>query len=361
MTAEVLEVHKNGTNPSMVAVIGVKGQAVVSEGPAGISARVQFIFVPSQETPPTRGRTEGETTKEKAAGAPGRPAGRVDQSVTGKGYISKVALAQEISVPVPDNQGRLRQLIRRDLVFERRLSQPGEVAGLLDLPNPDPVADESNSWLLYDDPQGLYHFLHPQELQVTANYGDGGVDLVQQRHEGPDAIHLALLPKSENGKHDRSVSDPFEVKKGLVDNWKRQGQKVMDGPSGWLPEAEWAPLKRKVYRIEAALIPEGDQAPSSGRIYSDQYIVQFMRDEILRVTAMTISDPHTQFRDKVEKIIRSFELGPSDLSLPVAPARVPGYSPARSPAASPARAPAASPGRAPAALPPRAPAGPGPQ
>ncbi len=343
LTAEILDVHKNGANPSMVAVIGVTGQAVVSEGPSGINARIQFIFVPAQDKTPLTARAEGGAIAEKAAGKSGHSGGRPDPATDAKGYIGKVSLAQEISVALQGNDGRFKQLIRRNLVVERRVNPPGEINALLDLPNPEPEPDEANSWLIYDDPQGLYHFLQPQEMQVAMNYAAGGIDLVEQRHEGPDAIHLTLLPKTEDRQRDRLAADPSEVKRLLEEDWKRQHQKVVSVPSGWLPKGDWAPLKREVYRIEAALIPEDDKTPSSGRIYFDQYIVKFMRDEVLMVTAMTISDPHAQFREKVERIIKSFELGPSDLSLPVAPNRVPARSPARVPGASTATPPARPP------------------
>src|SRR5208283_3148110 len=63
LTAEILEIRKNGSDPSLVAVIGVKGQLVVSEGPSGINAKLQFTFLPSEVTAPPRGRAE--TTEEK--------------------------------------------------------------------------------------------------------------------------------------------------------------------------------------------------------------------------------------------------------------------------------------------------------
>jgi hypothetical protein len=82
----------------------------------------------------------------------------------------------------------------------------------------------------------------------------------------------------------------------------------------WLPEAEWTPLKRKVYRIEAALIPDKSDspAPAGGRIYLDYYVVQFARNQIMKVTAMTTRDPHLKFREMAEDIIKSFDFGPSD-------------------------------------------------
>jgi hypothetical protein len=339
LTAEILEVRKNGSGPSMVAVIGVKGQLVVSEGPSGINAKLQFTFLPSEVTAPPRARADGETTKEKASGTPASPGGRVEAAIDAKGYISKVSMAQEITAPLPGNDGRLKQNIRRDLVLERKVVQAGELTVLLEVPSPEPAADVKNSWLIYDDPLGRFHLLHPQELRVANSYPDGGIDLLDRRPDGQDAIQVSLNSKTGDPQRDRLAADPIQAKKKLEDQWKQRGEKVVPGPSGWLPEADWSPLKRKVYRIEAALIPESDRSTASGRIYVDHYIVQFTRNEVLVVAALTTRDPHMQFRESAESIIKFFEFGPSESSLPAAPTRVPTTSPTRGPTASPTRAP----------------------
>jgi len=321
LTAEILEIRKNGSDPSMVAVIGVKGQLVVSEGPSGINAKLQFTFLPSEVTAPPRARAE--TTKENASGTPASPGGRVEAAVDAKGYISKISMAQEITVPLPGNDGRLKQNVRRDLVLERKVVQAGELAVLLEVPSPEPEANESNSWLIYDDPQGRFHLLHPQELRVANSYPDGGIDLLDRRPDGQDAIQVGLNAKTGDPQRDRLAADPIQEKKQLEDEWKRRGEKVVPGPSGWLPEADWSQFKRKVFRIEAALIPATDGSSSIERIYLDRYLVQFTRNEVLKVTAMTTRDPHVQFRETAESIIKSFEFGPSESSLPAAPTRAP--------------------------------------
>jgi len=330
LTAEILEVRKNGPGPTMTAIIGVKGQVVVPEGPSGINALVHFTFVPTEVAAPAGSRNRDETTKDPAAGsqpapvaAPG-PAGRVKGLFDANGYISKVSMAQEISFAQPGNDGRLKGTIRRELLVERRtLAQAGGVLGLLELPNPAPSPNVANSWLIHDDPQGRFHLMYPQEMHVARSYPDGGIDLLNSRPDGQDVIQLTLTPKTQDPQHDRLPADPIQDKKQLEDDWKKKGEKVVPGPSGWLAEAEWAPLKRKVYRIEAALIPETDGSPSNERIYLDRYIVQFTRNEVMKVTAMTIQDPHVQFREMAEVIIKSFEFGPSESSLPSSPTPVP--------------------------------------
>ena len=56
VTAEILEVRKNGEGPTMTAIIGVKGQLVIPEGPCGINAQVHFTFVPTEAAAPTGSR-----------------------------------------------------------------------------------------------------------------------------------------------------------------------------------------------------------------------------------------------------------------------------------------------------------------
>ena len=336
VTAEILEVRKNREDPAMTAIIGVKGQLVVPEGPCGINAQVHFTFVPTEVAAPTGSHPRDETTKDSAPDskpAP-TPAGRVKGVFDANGYISKISLAQEMSWPLPGNDGRLKGNMRRELLLERRVpTQAGGGGDLLQVPSPEPVADDKNSWLIYDDPQGRFHLLYPQELQVTRAYPEGGIDLLDRRPDGRDVIQISLVAKTQDSQRDRLAADPVQSKKQLEDQWKQRGERVVPGPSGWLPEADWSPIKRKVYRIEAALIPEGDQPPASGRIYLDHYIVQFTRNEVMIVEAITTSDPHVQFRDKAESIIKSFEFGPSESSLPSAPTRVPTTPPTRVPTA----------------------------
>ena len=284
----------------MTAIIGVKGQIVVPEGPCGINAQVHFTFVPTEVAAPTGSRPRDETMKDLPSDskpAPA-PAGRVKGVFDANGYISKISLAQEMSWPLPGNDGRLKGNMRRELLLERRIpAQAGGDGDLLEVPNPTPIPSVSNSWLVYDDPQGRFHLLYPQELHVGEAYPEGGIDLVERRPDGQDAIQVSLNAKTEDPQRDRLASDPIQAKKQLEDQWKERGEKVVPGPSGWLPEADWSPLKRKVYRIEAALIPESDRSTASGRIYLDHYIVQFTRNEVLVVAAMTTRDPHVQFRD----------------------------------------------------------------
>ena len=195
----------------------------------------------------------------------------------------------------------------------------------------------ANSWLLYDDPQGRFHLLHPQELRVAKVYPEGGVDLLDRRPDGQDVLQITLVPKTQDPERDRLAADPIQQKKLLEDEWKRRGEKVLPGPSGCLNDPELARLNRKVYRTEAALIPAEESAgsPAGGRIYLDHYIVQFSRNEVLKVTAMTTQDPHVELqqdgRDGHQELqFRIFrERGPVRLGRPLRAAGPPTTPPPR--------------------------------
>jgi len=342
LTAEVLEIRKHREDPAMTAIIAVKGQLVIPEGPCGLNAQVHFTFVPAEVAAPPGSRPRDEINKDLAPDskpAPA-PAGRVKGVFDANGYISKISLAQEMTWPLPGNDGRLKGNMRREILLERRIpAQPGGDGDILEIPNPEPVPGVSNSWLVYDDPQGRFHLLFPQEFRVARTYPEGGIDLLDRRPDGRDVIQISLVAKTGDPGRDSLASDPIQVKKQLEDQWKQRGEKVVSIPSGWLPAADWSPSKWKVYRIEAALIPEGERSPESGRIYLDHYIVQFARNEVMVVEAITNRDMHKPFRDSAELIIKSFEFGPSESSLPSAPARVPRNAPTNVPATPPTNVP----------------------
>ncbi len=118
-------------------------------------------------------------------------------------------------------------------------------------------------------------------------------------------------------------------------NWDLQNREIINGPLGWLPEADWGPLKRKVYRLEVAI-----KVQDRNQLYVDAYLIMFTRADRVVVYAMTERENHVEFRDQAEAILKTLDLGPSE----------PGLTPAQggpitspSPAAQPAPDPAATP------------------
>lgn len=317
VTAEISDVRKNPPGPSLTAVITVKGQFVIADGPAAINGQIHFTFVPSEPESADRGRTGSEAVKESLGSRP-TSSNRTTGVYDAKGSITKISVAEELIMGAPGGEGRLKQTVRRELSLERRPSA-GQADTSLELPSPLPEPNVQNTWLIYDDPQGRYHLLHPQDLRVQ-NYPDGGIDLLENPPHGQDAIRIRLVGSTGDPERDRLALDPLAEKRQIEDEWKRKGEKIVPGPAGWLPEADWAAVGRKVFRMEYALIPN-DTAPAlpTDRVYLDHYLVQFPRNELLKVDAITTRDPHRQFRDATEQLIKSFGFGPSESSLPAAP------------------------------------------
>jgi hypothetical protein len=262
------------------------------------------------------------------------------------GRIDSLSLAQEASGPADANE-RLKMHLRRELVLERRaLADPNALA----IPNPAPTATVTNSWLSYEDPEGLFRFEHPQEFQAAPGTEEETLDLVRFAAEGPDVISVRLLKKGE--------IDADKLRAGRFASWADDGVKPVAGAAGWLPERLWP--GRRVYRFEAALPMSDDPtkpaAGPSSRIHFDGYVIQTGQDNGLYVESTTPQDDPGPFRVLVEQMIKTvaFDGGASPAPAPgpgpAAPAPAPaGAAPTPAPAGA-APAPALTP--TPATIPP---------
>jgi hypothetical protein len=327
LAAELIEVHKNKAGPSMTAVIGLKGQFSIEEDgaatPTAINVQLDFTFEPTPASPVKPGRPGAEVPKNEPAGAPARVEKGVEGLFDARGFISKLRLAQATTLPLPEGDERLKQVISHELLLERRTagqSDGGAEPALLPLPDASLAMTQANSWLLYDDPQGRFHFAYPQELKVATVSPDEGVLLVDRRLDGKDLLHISLIPKTGDPGRDRLAADPIQQKRLLEEKWKRDHQKVLPGPVGWLDDPDLARMKRKVFRHEAALVEDESSpgAASGDRVYYDHFIVQFSRNEALDVMAMTKRNPHVNFSKEAEDVIKSFDFGPSEGAVPTA-------------------------------------------
>ncbi len=111
--------------------------------------------------------------------------------------------------PAPPN-GRLRQTVTRELIVDRRIDDPGEAAAA---PRLSPEANEENSWLTYDDPQGKFHFRFPQEFRPGRPPDDFSLELVRPRPGGPDTLEFQRVVKTGDAEADRLNRDPeFHLK-----------------------------------------------------------------------------------------------------------------------------------------------------
>jgi hypothetical protein len=288
------DVHKNASGNDFVAVIGVKGHAMLPmTGDTMINAQLTFTFA-----------------------APGDPPQGSDGTIDAKGAITELRLSRSSSSPLPGAGGRLKQTLTWERTLQRQLGVSGAP---LQIPSSQPTPNQANSWLTYDDPAGRFHFRHPQEFLPNPNpkdlagEDDDAVELVDMHATADEgsAVSLTLLPKTGDPAEDRKLRDPeFHIKR-LNDQWKQLKQDIYPGPTGWLPESEWSASKMKVYRIEGALRPSDARAKTSKRIFADFYIAVFGQNECLIVTSTTGQDPPLAFRKQVEEILKTFQLAGS--------------------------------------------------
>jgi hypothetical protein len=238
-------------------------------------------------------------------------------------------MAWVVSNPIDDGDGRLKQTVTYELNLERRRNAvTNDAAGaqntLLTIPEPLPVADEANSWLVHEDPLGRFHFRHPQELVLNSSRMDPNfLDFVDQDHkEGKDVFILEFPPGAADPQGDRKFRDPEKFQRDIESDWANSKVETLRGPLGWLPEAEWAPLKvfRKELGVRTAGADEAGQRVE--RIYCDYYLVLSKRNECFHVQSMTLRDDHVAFRTQAERMIKSVTFGPMD-SPPKASASAP--------------------------------------
>ncbi len=159
-------------------------------------------------------------------------------------------MLRRLMTPI-DKAGRLQQITTRELVLARRPSVPrptpgaGEIAAL-SAPVPPPTADENNSWLLYDDPQGRFHVRHPQELEIVPGSDPTALELQYIGKGGKtDTMVIVAVPKLADPVADRKWSDPQAFVRDLRENASRKDATVVKDQVGWLPEQDWAPLNAR--------------------------------------------------------------------------------------------------------------------
>ena len=296
LVGTLIDVRKGGADAAeMTAVIGVSGRAQMPPNGADtvMNARILFSF--------TAPKSEGRVA----------PAGPIEA----RGRITELRLAKSSTSAIPGSNGRLKRTFTHELTLQRPVVGTGAAIAAADEPKMTP----ENSWLRYDDPQGRFNFRHPQKLLVDTRLPlEDSVQLVETSAAGfPDKVFtLQLQPKTGKADADRNNLDPDFHLKTLTDEWSKKRQEVLRGPSGWLPESDWEPYKLKVHRIEAAFKIGGGGAPGAPagdaqRVFFDYYLVLTAQKESLVVTSMTADDPPLPYRNVVESVIRTIQLGPS--------------------------------------------------
>jgi hypothetical protein len=281
----------------MVAVIKVTGGAKMPPNGSEMLLNAQVLFKFATPAP-------------LAAAALGADAPTPTTTVDARGAITDLRLARTSTSAAPggNGNGRLRMTMTWELTLQRDLVRTGAP---LPVPNKAPAPTTANAWLTYDDPEGRFHFRHPQDMRPQA--GDDFVQLGDNLANSTQGrvVTINLLNKTGDPEKDALYRDPEYQKKLLNDEWARDHSDVLHGPAGWLPEATWSPLKMKVYRIEAAQKPGDTANRNAARIFFDRYLVLFSRNESIVVDSFTGQDPPVTFRKQVEEILKTFVLSPS--------------------------------------------------
>ena len=109
--------------------------------------------------------------------------------------------------------------------------------------------------------------------------------------------------------------------------FRRGKAKVTLGTSGYLPEKDWKPLNRKVYRLEASIAPLGEEERVGDPHYLDFYLVTFGGNHNYMFQAWNKGANHVTFRKQAEDMIKSFQLGPFDKPRSRAPSASPAVGP----------------------------------
>jgi hypothetical protein len=278
LRAKLAAVRPDAKGTGRVAVIRVSGRLTINLGETAVNSELEFHFTPP--SPPAGGGREEPTL------------------IDARGAIMRASVAQTVSY-YPPGQGNDRRLrtMRRELVLERRLGNPGAP---LTVPKPLPKPTEANSWLLFVDDRGRFHFLLPQSLVTAPDQVPGDrIMMGKARPDGSsDMVVLTFWPNTQ--------VKPEAANKDFFDQLRnRNGVDVDPGASQTLPEADWP--KMRVTRTEAAARLGGSRGPQ--RLYLYSYVAQLSQNASVTIGASTVQDPPTQFRKDVEDVLRSFKLG----------------------------------------------------
>jgi hypothetical protein len=292
--AKLQDVQKSPKGRGYAAVIAISGTAKLPPKDAEYTLNAQLVF-----------------------SFPALPAAPAEGDVMEvPGAITDLRLALVSKSFVPNSNRRLLRTHTNELTIERQVEPIG--AAPLAVPAAPPVPTKENSWLTYDDPDGRFHFRHPQdylpsrEAAAESDNSDAVILRDFPTSRTPESrITFELIPKTGNAEADRNNRDPEFYVQQLKETWAEARAKVVQGPTGWLPEADWKSYNMKVYGIKAALKVGNETPRNDSRVFYDRFIVLFSRNECLVITATTPKDPPTTFRNEVEEILKSFKLEPA--------------------------------------------------
>jgi hypothetical protein len=264
-----------------VAVLELEGRVTTPSGPTAVRSRVEFAFRIAEPAA--------------AVGAVENP----DRPLVAAGGITSLRHVQVSTIAIDAEAGTPGFEQRRELLLERRW--PIEGPPLL-APGAEVTATPQNSWLLYADSAGRFHFRHPQGLQLDPAAPGAGPDrimLVQRRGEVPDMVAIAYL----EGEPPR----PEEAFQASFERYEAAGFEVLPLDPRPLPAEDWPGMT--VHRVEAALTPPAD-APTAVRTHIDGYLLRTGGTGTFQVMALTTSADQVQaFRALVEDVLKTLATG----------------------------------------------------
>ena len=160
LEGSLVEVEKAAEGTALTAIIEISGELDLEQGRRGR---------PGEDLVRLRAAPAAAAADDAAGDRRGGPRRERDTGIVeARGYIAKVQMGRQLTTPL-DEDGRLQ---RDQHPRARAATSAGRAASRSrrkpprPSPRQPPTADETNSWLLYDDPQGRFHFRHPQELEI---------------------------------------------------------------------------------------------------------------------------------------------------------------------------------------------------
>jgi hypothetical protein len=276
----LVEVRKAANGSTWTAKIEISGQLTIEKSPAAVLSRILFEFADAKPPEPAEKIKAGTRTG----------------IVEARGHIARVVMTRKLVIPLDEN-GRLHKIVTRELnVVRRPASNP------LKIPDVPPIADKANSWVRYEDPQGQFHFNHPQDLVLEGDEEPGLLQFLNKKPAGTDAMIIIMQDKEADPVRSRELQDPNYHIRNLRATWQKKQQEVVELEPGWLPIDAKIHPNRKVFRFEAGLKRKDPQAP---RAYYKYYLILDAKGSFV-VTAITERNDEGVFRGQVEDVINSF-------------------------------------------------------
>jgi hypothetical protein len=326
----LIDIRKARKGNSLEAIVGVSGGFIMDDVPNKFNARIYFTFEPTASlTGPDRPAASPAVAD---SGAQTRVPRRDEGIIEARGWVSEAQMAQTYSAVIPDTDDRLKYTITVELRMwrERLPVTPSPLSSRtvasLTVPSPAPTANEANSWLVYDDPKGRFHLRHSQRLQRNTSEVDPNVFALVDRKigDGRDVFILRLPPGAADPQGEHRFRDAEQFRREIEADWAKRKLELLQGSTGWLPEADWAPLKvfRKEFGVKLA--GQDEKGKTVDRLYIDDYLVLSGRSDCVHIESMTNRNDHTTFRNEVERIIKSLQFsdaGERASANPATPAR----------------------------------------